>query len=331
MKILVTGASGYIGNKLANVLAANGNEVHALVRSDSAKELLQHPNISIFKGDILDKESLGVAMKGCQQVYHVAGRVGAWAKDPSFFYTVNVEGTRNVLDAAVQTGIKKMVYTSSCGVIGPSINEPLNEKHTRIASFGMDYDLSKKMGEDIVLQYAKNGMNAVVVNPPKIYGPGTISHSLTANALINKFLKKRIAFIPAPGTYKVCFAFIDDIVNGHIMAMEKGKAGEKYILGGINISYQEFFERIRTLSSCRGKIIRVSKSIINVWGYLQLLNYKLTGHYPAFSVKSTGYIFKNYIFSSEKAIKELGYSIAPLDEALLKTINFLNSQSRQSK
>lgn len=326
MKILVTGASGYVGNNLSHALAGMGNEVRALVRSDSAKEILQHPNITICKGNILDKESLLVAMKGCCQVYHTAAMVGVWAKDPSAYYAVNVEGTRNVLDAALQTGVEKSVFTSTCGVIGPSLNEPMSEKDPRITGFGIDYELSKKIGEDLVFQYAKEGMESVIVSPAKIYGPGNVSHSLTSNAVIEKFLKKRIVFIPSPGTYMACFAFIDDIVKGHLLAMEKGKRGEKYILGGINISYQDFFDQVRTLSSGKGHIVKLSKNIIKGWALLQFLNYKISGSCPRFTLKAIETVFSNYTFSSEKATRELGYSITPLEEALKKTIHHLKYQ-----
>ncbi len=131
MKIFITGASGYLGNKLAHTLAGMDNEVHALVRSATAEQLLQHPNITVFKGDILQKESLMTAMKGCKQVYHTAAKVGVWAKYPSVFYEVNVEGTRNVLDAALESGVEKIVFTSSCGVIGPTHDKPLRETDVR--------------------------------------------------------------------------------------------------------------------------------------------------------------------------------------------------------
>jgi len=325
MKILVTGASGYIGNNLAHTLAGLGQEVHALVRSDSAKKWLQHPGITIFSGDILQKGSLTAAMKGCQQVFHTAASVGVWKRDPSVFYNVNVEGTRNVLDAALQLGVERTVCTSTCGVIGPTVDKPMEENTPRNIDFQIDYDLSKKKGEDLVLQYARQGMNNVVVSPSKVYGPGNVSHSLTANAIINKFLRKRIAFIPSPGTYMVCFAFIDDIVNGHLLAMKKGTRGEKYILGGINISYHEFFNYIRTLSSGKGHIISLPKSVITGWARVQQMNHKLTGSPVRFTVKSVDHLFSNYTFSSEKARQDLGYTITPLEQGLKKTIHFLNS------
>src|SRR5690349_5641275 len=118
MKILITGASGYLGNKLAHTIANRGQIVHALIRNEADKTLLQHPRIQIFKGDLLNKQSLREAMRGCTQVFHTAAKVGAWANDRSEFYAVNVEGTRNVLNEAVNAGIEKLVCTSTCGVIG---------------------------------------------------------------------------------------------------------------------------------------------------------------------------------------------------------------------
>ncbi len=326
MKVLVTGASGYVGNKLAHTLAGLGTEVHALVRNASTIKLLQHSNITVFQGDILQKESLMAAMKGCSHVYHAAAQVGAWAKNPIVFYDVNVEGTRHVLDAALQSGVEKTVFTSTCGVIGPTLDKPLDENDPRTIGFEIDYDLSKKKGEDVVMQYAREGMNVVVVSPSKIYGPGKVSHSLTANAIIDKFLKEGIALIPSPGSYRVSFALIDDIVNGHLLAMEKGRNGERYILGGINISYYEFFSRIRTLSKCKGRIIALPKRVIKAWAQLQQLNHALTGRPVRFPMKSVDHLFSNYIFSSEKARRELGYKITPLDEGLEKTIHFLNNE-----
>lgn len=326
MKILVTGASGYIGNRLVHELAERGCCVNALVRSSSAADLLQHPNIHVCVGDILDQESLAIAIKDCKQVYHTAAVVKAWVKNPYDYYTVNVDGTRNVLEAAKQAGIQKLVFTSTCGVIGPSLNHPMTENDPRVASFSLDYELSKKMSENLALQYAKMGMNIVIVSPSKIYGPGNVSHTLTTNAVIKKFLKKGFVFIPSPGTYQACFAFMDDIVNGHLLAMEKGTSGEKYILGGINTSYEGFFDRIRNLSSAKGHIVKLSKKTIKTWASLQWLNYKITGIQPTFNKKNVNVVFSNYTFSSEKAIKQLGYNITPIEVALKKTIDYLNTR-----
>src|SRR4030095_2627565 len=191
----------------------------------------------------------------------------------------------------------------------------------------MDWDRSKKMAEDIVLTYSNKGLNSVIVSPSKVYGPGKTSHSLTANAIIKTFLKKGIIFIPSPGPYKLCFAYVDDVVKGHILAMEKGTASEKYILGGHNITYYDFFDRIRTLSHSRGSIVRVPKGMIKLAAYLQELRQKITVAPVLFPVKSVGHAFSNYTFSSEKAMRQLGYTITPLDESLIKTIQFLKNNN----
>jgi nucleoside-diphosphate-sugar epimerase len=327
MKVLVTGASGYTGNKLAHVLAEQGIRVHALIRSGARKKLFHHNNISVFIGDVQQKESIARAIEGCTQVYHTAAKVGAWAKDPSVFYDANVEGTRKVLDAAILEGVEKFVFTSSSGVLGPTDEIPLTENDIRNTGFRIDYDRSKKMAEDVVVSYATKAINPVIVSPSKVYGPGNTSHSLTANAIIETFLRKKIAFIPSPGTYKVCFAYIDDVVNGHILAMEKGRAGERYILGGVNIGYYDFFDQIRHLSKCKGRIIALPKRFVKLLARMQQINHKITGAAVRFPVKSVDHAFSNYTFYSQKAIDQLGYKITPLDEALTKTIQFFKNGS----
>jgi nucleoside-diphosphate-sugar epimerase len=180
------------------------------------------------------------------------------------------------------------------------------------------------MAEDLVLQYAGKGLDALVVSPPKIYGPGKVAHKHNANAVIDQFLKNRIAFIPSPGSYRTCFAFIEDVVNGHLLAMERGRAGEKYILGGVNISYREFFDLIRKISCIRAYIIPLSRYKVRGWAFLQAINHVVTGKPPVFTGKAVGRFFSNYCFSSEKAVRELGYRVTPVEEALKQTIHFLN-------
>ena len=323
MHILVTGASGYIGHKLAHQLASRGHTVHAMIRSDAGKVVLQHPNIVVYKGDVRDKASLLAAMQSCQQVYHAAARVGAWAKRPMDFYDVNVTGTKNVLDAAATSGVKKLVFTGSVGVLGPATAEPLTETYQRSLPFFTDYEQSKKEAEDLVLFTAGKLVDAVVVSPGKVYGPGRTSHALTTNALIQTFLKKGVAVVPAPGTYQLCFAYIDDVVNGHLQAMERGRNGERYILGGPNISYFHFFDTIRTLSGGKGRILNVPKPLVKAWAGWQWLQHSVIGTDIRFTTKSVDLLFSNNTFSSEKAVQELGYTITPLEEGIRKTIHFL--------
>jgi nucleoside-diphosphate-sugar epimerase len=324
MKVLVTGASGYLGNRLAHRLADNGVQVNALVRPASARNWLPHPRIQLFAGDILDAQSLAEAIRGCSQVYHAAAKTGAWDPKPATFYEVNVEGTRKILEAAFAAGVAKTVFTSTCGVIGPSTNGPLDECHERSLGFSIDYDHSKKQAEEVVQQFVNKGMDIVIVSPSKIFGPGKISHSLTTNAVINSFLKNKMAIVPSPASFKVCFAFLDDVISGHILAMEKGRKGEKYILGGENISYGYFFNMIRCLSGKKGKIYSMPKAVIKWWARWQELNQSMFNKPVRFPAKAVDHFFSNYIFCSSKAEAELGYSITPFESAMEKTIQFLN-------
>jgi len=327
MKILVTGASGYIGHKLVQQLAAEGHQVHALVRSGTAGKLLQHPHVALFVGDVLERHTLLPAMQDCQQVYHTAAKVGAWDRNPQVFYNVNVGGTQNVLEAAAAAGVQRLVFTSTAGVLGPAEELPVTEEHRRTLPFRIDYDRSKKEAEDLVKAYAAKGFSAVIVSPAKVYGPGHTSHSLTANAIINSFLRKGIAFIPAPGTYRVCFAYVDDVVQGHLLAMTNGTSGETYLLGGNNVSYADFFGCIRQLSGSKGKIIALPKAVIKAAASAQEFAHRLMGTDVRFPVDSVDHLFSNYIFSSDKAVDYLGYHITPLEEALSSTIQFLKKSS----
>ncbi|MEW5675057.1 NAD-dependent epimerase/dehydratase family protein [Flavobacterium enshiense] len=329
MKVFVTGATGYLGNTLAHALADEGNEVHALVRSEAAKSILQHPNIRLFRGDLSDKEVLIMAMKGCEQVYHTAAKVGVCIDNYKEFYQVNVEGTRNVLYTALRTGVEKAVFTSTCGVIGPSEKEPLNEASVRMIAIDNAYDATKKASEDLIFEHAAKGFDAIVVSPCKIYGPGTISHALTANSVITMFLKKGFTIVPGSGDYKVCFAFVADIVNGHLLAMRKGRSGEKYILGGCNVSYQQFFSTLREIAATQSQIISLSKNTFKALAFLQWAVYKTFGNRPFFTSQSVDYLFHNYVFSSDKAIRELGYQITPLREGLEQTVSYLHSAHLQ--
>ncbi len=327
MKILVTGATGYIGHILALTLAERGNQVNILVRNPASANVPQHHNISVFTGDITNKHSINKAIRDCDQVYHTAALVKLFSKDQSLFKKINVDGTKNILDESLENGVKKFVFTSSCGVIGPSLGKPMNENDPRVVSFDNDYEFSKFLAEKLVMEYREKGLYTVIVSLSKVYGPGIETHPISVNTEIKKFVHGKPALIPKPGNLATNYCFIDDVVEGHILAMKNGTSGEKYILGGENISYIDLFQKIRSLSGTKARIIQVPKFIVKLWAFMQWVQFELTNKEPFVTNKGIKQIFCNKIFSSEKAIRELGYHLTALEEGLQQTIQFLKTQT----
>ena len=214
MKILITGATGYIGYNLAMEAARRNYTVHILVRDLQSPLLPTHPNIIKLKGDITDKGSVMAAMMNCDKVIHAAAIAKLSAKDNTIFYSVNVEGTRNMLDAALALGVKKFVFTSSGAVIGPSGKYPMSENDPRIAAFENDYEISKHWAEELVKGYCRRGLFAVIVAASRVYGPGHDCNGNVMNGMLKSLLSLRLAFMPSCDTVLANYAFVDDVVNG---------------------------------------------------------------------------------------------------------------------
>lgn len=327
MKILITGATGYIGHKLALEAAARNYIVHILVRDPESKNLPVHPRIISFKGDVTDKTSVLAAMSGCTKVLHAAGITKMWDKDSSIFYKVNVEGTRNVLDAALQCGIKKFVYTSTGAVIGPSDKKPMSENDPRIVAFENDYEISKYWAEELVKEYNRKGLFAMIVAAPRVYGPGLFTGGNVFERLLRKILSMRLAFVPSCGQVQANYAFVDDVVVGHFLALDKGLGGEKYILGGENISYTAFFNTIKKFAGKKIRLITVPQPLLYAWSFFHMMLFRLMGKHTNISPKIVQRISQNRALSCEKAIRQLGYSITPFCEGIQKTI--LNLQNKK--
>jgi nucleoside-diphosphate-sugar epimerase len=326
MKILVTGASGYVGNRLTHALANRNYKVHAFVRSAIAERILQHPNITVFKGDVLDKASLSAAIKGCEQVYHTASLVKMWDKDPALFHEQNVSGTNNVLEAALREGVQKLVYTSTCGVWGSSSGHPLTEKDVPGSSFETDYDLTKQLAEKSVAGYHSKGLSAVIVNLSRVFGPGQLRYSSGINRFICQLLKNKICPLPWHAEAKGNYAFMEDVVEGHILAMEKSPGGERYILGGENVSYKRFADTVARLAGSKNIFLRIPTVLLKTWSWTELARGKLTDHQPVMTPNIVRRLQSDKAFDCGKAIEKLGYRITPFEKAMRITIDYLKHQ-----
>ena len=327
MKILITGATGYIGYKLAMEAARRNYTVHILVRDPQSPLLPVHPNIVAFKGDITNKESVLAAMKDCNKVMHAAAIAKLSDKDKNIFYSVNVEGTRNMLDAALMLNVKKFVFTSSGAVIGPSGKYPMSENDPRIIAFENDYEISKHWAEELVKEYCRRGLFAVIVAAPRVYGPGHDCNGNTMNIMLKKIIAMEMAFMPSCENIVANYAFVDDVVNGHFLAMEKGLGGEKYILGGENLSYKSFFQAIKNGIGRKIKLIRVPTILIKVWSFFYMIFCVLLKKETHISPKVVDRLSQNRALSCDKAIRQLGYSITPFSEGIHKTIIHISQRN----
>ena len=321
MNIFVSGATGYIGNNLVKRLAAEGHVIHALCRSSGKAHLLAHPNIIIFDGDINSYPAVLEAMAGCRQAYHLAAFARVWAKDPAIFYKINVEGTKNVLDAAREARVEKIVFTSTAGVLGPSASKPVSESDKRIGDVMNEYEDSKTKAALLCTNYYKTyGMHIITVNPPRVYGPGVESESNAVTRLLKFFIKGKWRIMPGDGTKTGSYVHVDDVVNGHILSMEKGRAGERYILSGVNASYKDFFALAMKLSGKQTRLFNFPVWLMIFCSYCFLAWTKISGQPPLLTPKWVRKYLYDWSLSCEKAQKELGYSYRSLEEGLAQTI-----------
>jgi nucleoside-diphosphate-sugar epimerase len=328
MTIFITGATGYIGNKLANCLAVEGHTIHALCRSKEKASLLDHENIKLFEGDITNIASVIEAMRNCQQVYHLAAYARVWAKDPSTFYRLNVEGTKNVLDAARELGINNIVITSTAGVLGPSKDRPVKEDDERIGDTLNEYEETKTQTEVICREYCnKYSMRVVIVNPPRVYGPGVESESNAVTRLIKLYVRGKWRILPGNGKHTGSYVHVDDVVNGHILAMQKGRSGERYILSGVNASYIEFFDVLARVTGKKINLFRLPVWIMTVAGYCMMVYTKITGRPPLLTPMWIRKYLYDWSLNCEKAQCELGYTYRSLEQGLQETVEWVKQNN----
>lgn len=331
MNILVTGSTGFLGKRLCQLLAEQGNQVRALTRRVEQFSEFNHPDIIPFVGNLSRPESLDEATKGMDQVYHLAALASDWAPDRRTFYKVNFEGTLRLLDACKKNGVKRTVVTSTMGTIGPPDPEnvvPVDEEHIRWVDFFTDYEVSKSLLEERIGHRVRRGEDIVIVNPTRIFGPGVYDRKNGLIILMDHYLNR--PFAVAPGTKEVIgnYVYVDDVANGHVQAMEKGKNGEKYILGGHNLTFGQFFELLKEGTGKKGRVIRIPFGVIKlmaVWGSIGASLFKKA---PMVTFTYLRKIRYDWPVSSGKAEQELGYHISPMADAIDETLKWLKEYKK---
>ncbi len=328
MKYLVTGATGFIGGALCKALAGEGHEVRALYRDASRVSSLQAiEGVRTFQGDILHPESLRLPMRGCDGVFHVAAYAKPWARNTDTYFRFNVRGAQHVFHAARAAGVNRVVFTSTAGVINPSQEPgtPTDERTPRTVPYLTDYDRSKSEAETLASDMAKAGLEVVTVCPSRVFGPGELSESNGVTRMIRFFLQGRFRTIPGDGRSIGNYVYIDDVVRGHQLAMERGHNGERYILGGENASFNAFFDLLSDISGLRISMVRLPVPLLWMAAYGMESWAKLTGRPPLLTPPWVRKYLYHWELSIEKARSGLGYRPLPLADGLDRTIEWLRT------
>ncbi len=324
---MVTGSTGFIGMHLCTLLADRGFSVHALYRSDQKAKKLPGKNIRLFRGNLFTTDVLEEAMRGCTWVFHLAGLARPWARDPGDFYRINVKGTRNVFECALKTGVKKVIFTSTAGVYKPSATDFITEESRHTPEYYTPYEHSKALAGEIIPGYIDRGLDIVAVYPTRVFGPGPLTESNWVARMICLYIKGSWRIIPGRGRSIANFVHVYDAAMGHLLAAEKGKAGEKYLIGGTNVDYNELLDLLNRQSGRRFWMIRIPLWAMLAAGHAVMIWSRLTGRAP---LVTPGHIRKfNHSFriSVQKAEKQLGYRPGSFNERLQDVIRFCRERS----
>ncbi|HRE73978.1 MAG TPA: SDR family oxidoreductase [Flavobacteriales bacterium] len=328
MKFFLTGGTGYIGSWMIRRLTERGHEVHALVRNPEKAKSIQNDLVKLFRGDMLDEEAIRRGMEGCDGVFHLAAFAKVWARDPKVFFDQNVVATNRILDAARDLGVKRTVVTSTAGVFGASLHGTITEESARDLDFFNEYESSKALSESKIKDYVIRGLDVVIVSPTRVYGPALHGSPESVTLLIDKFVNGSWRFIPGDGTKIGNYVFVEDVVEGHILAMEKGKKGETYILGGSNHDYNEFFGKLSELSGVKRSMIKMPIGLQMMFSRFQLLKTKFGGE-PLITPKWIAKGKYDWKVDASKAVRELGMIITPLETGLKRTIDWSRERRKQ--
>ncbi len=333
--VLVTGASGFIGTLLVDKLLSRGYRVRAFCRNEpppappgleaATPDPLRHADCELVRGDILDRDALARAVKGCTQVYHVAAYAKNWAADVKFFYQMNVAGMHNVFDAASAAGVEKIVWTSTCVTSGPSFDGRLIDENTPRSTprFFTEYERTKTIAENEALERAAAGLPVVIVRPTRVYGPGRMTEGNSASRLIGDYSRGRMPLLLNFGRNVGNWAYVSDVAEGHILALERGKCGECYLLGGENATLRELFRTIDQVSGHRHLKIPLLFLVPMLASWLMAMRARVFGVYPPITPGWVRTFCHDWPYSCEKAISELGYRVTPLREGIERTLRWL--------
>ncbi len=324
MKALVTGATGFVGSAVARALLQAGWQVTALVRPNADLRNLRGLGADLAPGDLNDPASLDRALNGCGALFHVAADYRLGARNPQELYRTNVEGTRNIMEAARRAGTARVVYTSSVATIGlPADGAPGREETpVTIADMIGHYKRSKFLAEEVAREAAGSGMSVVIVNPSTPVGPGDVKPTPTGQMVMDAAAGRMPAYVDTG----LNIVHVDDVASGHLLAFERGRPGERYILGGLDMSLRDILVEIARLSGRKPPRVRLSTSVVLPIAYAAELVARVTGLPNRVTVEGVRMARKRMFFASDKAARELGYRWRPPVQAFEDAVLWFREQ-----
>jgi dihydroflavonol-4-reductase len=324
MRTFLTGATGFLGSHVARALCEQGADLRLLVRPTSDLRNLEGLRAETASGDLRAPVSIEKAMSGCDTVFHVAADYRLWVRDPNEMYRSNVEGTRAILEAARKNGVKRVVHTSSVATVGFSSNgHPADEDSpVSLADMIGPYKRSKFMAEQLALDAGRSGMSVVVVNPTTPIGEQDVKPTPTGRIVVD-FLKRKF-----PAYVETGLNLVDatECARGHVAALEKGKSGERYILGGENLTLKQILDKLRDITGLPSPKIKLPYFFAYATGLVdEVITGRLLKREPRATVDTVRMGKKKMFASSDKAERELGWKIVPVDAALARAVKWFQA------
>jgi dihydroflavonol-4-reductase len=320
---LVTGANGFLGAHVVRALVARGTQVRALVRQGADHRALAGVDCEFVTGDLRDLASVESAVRGCGEVYHVAADYRLWVIDKAPMYAANVQGTRNLLEASRRAGVAKIVHTSTVGALGIAA-DGIGREDTPVDLGHMigPYKRSKFLAEQLAREAARDGLPVVIVNPSTPIGALDYKPTPTGRIIV-EFLNRRMPAYVETGLNLAC---VEDVAQGHLLAAERGRIGEKYILGSENLTLEGMLQRLAAISGVPAPRVRIPYAV--AFGFAlgaEAVARTITRRAPRASLTEVRMARKKMFFDSSRARSELGYAPRPIGEGLARAVEFFRS------
>jgi dihydroflavonol-4-reductase len=320
MKTFITGATGFIGASIVRELLKDGREVRALVRKGSDTSNLTGLDVELWQGDLRDHEGLGQGLKGCNVLYHAAADYRLWTRDPAEMYRINVDGTTAILEAALNNGLSRVVYTSSVGTLGNPGDGTSGSETTPVTLVDMvgHYKKSKYLAELAAEKFVARGLPLVIVNPSTPVGPMDIKPTPTGKIIVDFLNRKMPAYLDTG----LNIIAVEDCARGHVLAEQKGAIGQKYILGNANLTLREIFAVLAEITGLSAPKVRLPYMPILLAAYINEGLSKITGRAPLIPLAGVQMAAKFMYFDPSRAVLELGLPQTPVREALQRAVEW---------